>query len=561
MKYLLTISFLITICFCVNIVRIPNIKAVEINESSESVKKTNKSTSITLDQHIISQIPDLRSIAGSPGKNIVFAEDGQNIAVIYSRFSGDPTNFMQVYVAYSTDRGTSWIHYGPLSTFNCRRAYSAIDAEPHWPNPTDLNVYFAWNQAPQYSGSYDSSPSYYAKEAMYPDGLITGAGRLPNSGKRDVWSPCIGVKDSFIIITATNNGTFLTTYDSYIWRCVGSAGWDSGRIFIPGPLEKFGPHFRFGNNGYMFFLWMQQLETNPDQYWPYYCESFNYALTWTEPRPIVLPDTISAWWYDYNCEVVGDTPVTTVKFHKVGFYSGDIWVYRPDSGGPGNWRFKAKKLIDDTLGPPFYAGCPTIAADDSGSIFIGYQAFFVTPSDTGPDIGLFVRPAWQDTWIDWGRITFNSGDLEEKWLEFAHNAPIVGTFPNDSVIIGMIYNDAGDYPTTGNLYFDWFAIPYDSIRRFQGVVEIDHKIPRKFVIKISPNPFHNFVKFTITPNTSKITLEIFDISGKLIRQLTGDSEMIWDGRKTNGTKSNPGVYFYILSTKDNQYQGKMILTR
>jgi hypothetical protein len=217
MKHLLTISLLITLCFGANIVRAPNIKPIEINEASELVNTTKISPPTSIDQQIIYQIPDIRSTGGSPGKNIVFAEDGQNVAVIYSRF-GDPDNFFQVYVAYSTDRGESWIHYGPLSTINCRRTYPGTDAEENWPDPSDMRVHFTWQQTPYISGSYDSSAIYYAKEVMYPDGLITAAYRLPGSGTLDCWFPCIGVKDSFVIITAGNNSTFLTTNDCYIWR-------------------------------------------------------------------------------------------------------------------------------------------------------------------------------------------------------------------------------------------------------------------------------------------------------------------------------------------------------
>jgi hypothetical protein len=563
MKHLLTISILITLCFGANTVRAPNIKAVEINESSESVSIHKISTPTSIDQHIIHQIPDLRSTAGSSGKNIVFAEDGQNVAVIYSAYSGDPENIMVIYVSYSTDCGNNWIHYSPLSG-PARRSYSAVDAEDDF--PATSNIHFAWNWAKRTGGSYDSSPCYYTKDLDYPNGLFPVPIPLPNSGRRDVWSPCIGVKDTIIIITAVNYSTYLVTNDCYIWRCVGSAGWDTGRIFIPGPRENFGPHFRFGSNGYMFFLWTQQELGRPDLYWPYYCESFDYGETWTDPQllwqntpPYSNMSEVTCWWYMYDCEVVCDTPVATIKLGRGNLDYGEIWVYRPDSGIAGNWHFKGVKLVGgDSTTPQTYARYPTIAADDFGNAFLGYQAFFTIPGDTVPDCGLFARPAGQDSWYDWGRCTFNGYTITESHLEFAHNAALIAN--GDSTTIGMIYHNAGDYPTTGNLYFDCFTVqnppipPNVSIENFS-------KVQKQVEVMVLPNPFYNFVKFTLPSNNRKITLEIFDISGKLIRQLTGDSEMIWDSRKTDNSKSNPGVYFYILSTRDNQYQGKIILTR
>ncbi|MFB0509511.1 MAG: hypothetical protein ACETVX_03365, partial [bacterium] len=113
MKHLIIISILITLCFGVNIIRAPKVEAEDIKACSELVSMPDRPTHASLDQHLISLIPDLRSTAGSPGKNIIFAEDGQNVAVIYSRFSGDPVNILQIIVSYSTDRGNTWIHYGP----------------------------------------------------------------------------------------------------------------------------------------------------------------------------------------------------------------------------------------------------------------------------------------------------------------------------------------------------------------------------------------------------------------------------------------------------------------
>ena len=558
MKHLLTISLLITLCFGADVIRAPKIEAVEVNETSELVNMPKIPIPMSLDQHIISPIPDLRSIAGTSGKNIVFAEDGQNIAVIYSKFSGNPDNLMVIYVSYSTDCGNNWIHYGPLSQ-QARRAYSAIDAEDDF--HITGRIYFAWNEAPRFSGSYDSSQCFYTREISYPDGLFAPLRfPLPNSGRRDVWMPCIGVRDSVVIITALNNGTYLTTYDCYIWRCVGSAGWDTGRIFIPGPTEKFGPHFRFGNNGYMFFLWL-----SGNNAWPYYCESFDYGETWTDPQilwgntpPYPNMSNVMGSWYGFDCEVVCDTPAATIKLSNGNYDYGEIWVYRPDSGVAGNWHFKGKKLVGgDSTAPQLFARYPTVAADDFGNTFIGYQGVF-WGADTTSDLGLFARPANQDTWFDWGRITFNGSTIEENHLEFAHNAPLIAN--GDSTIIGMLYHDAGTYPTTGNLYFDCFTVPNPPIPPNVSI-ENPPKVQKQIEIKVLPNPFHNLTKFMIPPNIGKITLEIFDISGKLIRQLTGDSEMIWDGRKIDGSKLNPGVYFYILSTRDNQYQGKIVLTR
>jgi hypothetical protein len=563
MKHLLTISLLITLCFGANLARAPKVEPKPIIGIYDRSLKPLPPPYTSFDQQIIYSIPDFRSTAGSAGKNIIFADDGQNVAVIYNRFSGNIENIFQIYVAYSTDRGNTWIQYGPLSTYNCRRTYPGLDAEPNWSNECDLRVHFAWHQTAQISGTYDSSPCFYAKEVMYPDGLITEQLRLPNSGVWDVWYPCIAVKDSIVIITGVNGGQF-SIQDGYIWRSTNyGETWDDGRLFFQGPLEWMGgPHFRFGTDGYIFFLWNRAEVSYPDLYWPYYCESFDYGITWTQPQliwqdnpPYINMSNVTGWWYDYDCDVVNDTPVVTVKLATRDNDYGEIWAYRPDSGGPGNWQFSGTKLVggDSTIPLP-YARYPTISADEDGNIIIGYQAFFIIPEDTVWDCGTFIRPDGRNNWYDYGRITFNGNMIEEGYLEFAHNA-IVDP-PWGIPIIGMIYNDAGDYPNTGNLYFDCRSVIY--------ITENEQTSLKQHSISVSPNPFCKTVNFMLPSNFSKVTLSIFAINGKLVASFkppVTDNFFVWDGRNSEGDKVNAGVYFYTVSSGNNTYQGKLILTR
>jgi Secretion system C-terminal sorting domain len=570
MKYLVTILILATICLGADYMRGPNIPAVTETGNYQSGLTSQKPLNPPdgFDQHIVTSVPDLRSTSGSPGKNIVFAEDGQNVAVIYGLFSGDPTNFFQVYVSYSSDRGNNWTQYGPLSTYNCRRCYCGLDATDNWPDPSDLRVHFAWQQTAQVSGAYDSSSIFYAKEVSYPDGLITAAFRMPNSGTWDLWFPGFAVKDNYIVMTAGNNGTFLTTNDCYIWRSTDyGETWDDGRLFQPGPLDwNATPHMRFGNNGYIFFLWNRQEESNPSLYWPYFCESFDYGATWTTPQVIwqgnpPYPDmsNVGGWWYTYDCAVVNDTPVAAMKLGSGTYDYGELWVYRPTSGGPGSWQFTGTRLVGgDSTAPQTIERYACLAQDDRGDIFLGYQAIFESPTDTGPDAGMFVRPYNQNVWKDWGLITNDASAIEEQQLEFAHNAPIVGTAPNDSAVVGFIHNNAADYPTTGNLYFDYEAVPIAWIDII-GIAEVNHPTMDLTKLEVTPNPFRSSVKFMIPTQNGETKISIFDATGKLVREL--NTTTVWNGRNSSGIKVNAGVYFYNVATRTGKYQGKLILTQ
>jgi hypothetical protein len=231
MRNFVIISLVATFCFGAHPARVSDVGVLPMNENLGCSFFSKLNTQDFLIRHVIDSGIVCLSYSS---KNVVFAEDGQNVAVIYGRFNGNPVNMYNVVVTYSTDRGNTWIGYGPINTLEARRVNPALDANENWPDPSDLRVHFTWHEAVQISGTYDSSPAYYAKEVSYPNGLITGAFRLPNSGARDVWAPCIGVKDSFVIITASNNGTFLTTYDSYIWRSTDYGGtWDTELVQKP----------------------------------------------------------------------------------------------------------------------------------------------------------------------------------------------------------------------------------------------------------------------------------------------------------------------------------------
>jgi len=551
---------------------VPGLQPLPPPRVGSSPRGSIRPTPVTDEPLLISAVPDLRSIAGSPGKSIVFAEDGQNVAVIYGLFSGDPTNIMQAYVSYSTNRGTSWINYGPLSTFNARRVYPGVDAEENWNDPSDLRIQLAWHQAAQISGAYDSSPCFYAKEVSYPDGLITAAFRMPNSGTWDLWSPSIVVKDSFVIYIACNNSTFLTTNDAYMWRSTDyGETWDDGRVFFPGPLVwMWGPHMRFGSDGYIFFLWNRALESNPANFWPYYCESFDYGVTWTDPQLIwqnnpPYPDmsNVKSWWYEYDCEVVNDTPVAAVHLSSGDLDFGELLVYRPTGGQAGNWQFTGTKLVyGDSTSPLNISRYAQVAKDDRGDIFIGYQATFATSTDTALDCGMFVRDSDREGWLDWGMITFGryAAATDQAQLEFAHNAAIVGTAPDDSAVVSFIWTNAQTYPVTGNLYYENVAVPIWWIDN-TGIAESNHPVMPKASLTVTPNPFHNTIKFALAANAGPVKVSIYDVAGKLVSELKGNSSLIWNGRNNNGALVNSGVYFYSVTTKTGDIKGKVTYSR
>ncbi|MEZ4857114.1 MAG: type IX secretion system sortase PorU [Gelidibacter sp.] len=85
-----------------------------------------------------------------------------------------------------------------------------------------------------------------------------------------------------------------------------------------------------------------------------------------------------------------------------------------------------------------------------------------------------------------------------------------------------------------------------------------------------PNPFINYTEFWFNHNSSEpldVSIQIFTISGKLVKTLNGQTEaggccnqgvsslsrnMVWDGRDDFGDKIGKGVYVYKLKVRSNQ---------
>ncbi len=87
-------------------------------------------------------------------------------------------------------------------------------------------------------------------------------------------------------------------------------------------------------------------------------------------------------------------------------------------------------------------------------------------------------------------------------------------------------------------------------------------------LQASPNPLTDGtnLSFQITGD-SPLTLEIFDIAGRLVRDqelgalLAGSHTHYWDGRDEKGSALASGVYFVRLSSTEFEASTRVILIR
>jgi len=85
----------------------------------------------------------------------------------------------------------------------------------------------------------------------------------------------------------------------------------------------------------------------------------------------------------------------------------------------------------------------------------------------------------------------------------------------------------------------------------------------------APNPFNpaTVIKYDL-PQSSRVSLKIFDVAGRLVRQLrTGEHEeagahqAIWNGRDDGGRTMASGTYFYKLDAGTYSATKRMLLIK
>jgi glucose/arabinose dehydrogenase len=101
-----------------------------------------------------------------------------------------------------------------------------------------------------------------------------------------------------------------------------------------------------------------------------------------------------------------------------------------------------------------------------------------------------------------------------------------------------------------------------------GITESGY-IPLKYTLEQNyPNPFNpsTIIRYSV-PEQGDVKLEVYDITGKLIKTLvntfrmSGNYETVWNGRDDRGSNAPSGVYIYKLRTENFSESKKMLLIK
>jgi hypothetical protein len=135
---------------------------------------------------------------------------------------------------------------------------------------------------------------------------------------------------------------------------------------------------------------------------------------------------------------------------------------------------------------------------------------------------------------------------------------------NDQVL------ERGDYSMERNVHIrPVFRGGYETVYSSQSLCHssIDAKsLPT--VLKVLPNPFtESIVLSYYIPRANKVELQIYDVSGRLIRRVCsemcnpGHHVSVWDATDDTGKSVPVGIYFARFTTSDYESIKKLILLR
>lgn len=151
-----------------------------------------------------------------------------------------------------------------------------------------------------------------------------------------------------------------------------------------------------------------------------------------------------------------------------------------------------------------------------------------------------------------------------------HRRASGGTFVvvNDAPLGKNVRSFTDNTVAPGKRYVYQLEIVSEGDEFMSPQVEVEVKALKLELAQCSPNPFNpsTTIGYTV-PSRINVTLQIFDVAGRLVNTLINESRdagrysATWNGRNDAGESVGSGVYFYRLSAGNNSLTKKMVLLK
>lgn len=314
-----------------------------------------------------------------------------------------------------------------------------------------------------------------------------------------------------------------------------------------------------------------------------YCRLSNDGgLTWQPPQLIIPPaftpgsETLPTSWigsvgfYDRN----DDLHIVT-QFHPVIQGAGyimpsEIWHYCPTNSPPWSRVHRASsESIVGTTGYNATLACrPSIAQNPrTGALYVVWEQF--DPLNYEPMTYCSRADIWVSRSFDNGKSWHDNQKITTPNTTSKRYPIVAGTVWNDTLLIRYIIDSIAGFElysqgraTRNPVVVHWFPVPLTF-----GMEELSTLQALHLTFDAKPNPFslQTAIRYAI-PAKSNVSLEIFDVTGRLVRTLlsgtksSGEYSLIWDGKDSQGARVKNGIYFCNLKVDNKTITRKIVMT-
>jgi hypothetical protein len=509
--------------------------------------------------------------------------DWQYSGPVYSHCRVDPANGVHCYWMYS--------NFNPATDRNQR--YNFYDFSTRTWNWTEGEQSFAIRSG---FGGMDIDPltgCYVASTHQTIGGVLTpvvaqdiapGAGiEAYCQGPSGYRWPAVAVTQNQAIHIAMIDTT--SQYSLWYSRIQPWGTWSTPISILPSPMYPSHNIAASKISNKVIILWVEML---PDSAYhnAYYKLSNDGGITWEPTVQLTFPPAFSG--------IVGAAPSFNLAslfacfdnndiFHIVAsvnavFYDSfaeitpaEIWHYCPVNNPAWSFIFRY-----NPFGLPQYVGYNAIIADRPSIIQDPTTSYFYVTWEVFDSLNYepLTTLARADIWVAELR---NNGQFESFRDRLtspnttSKRFPCIGGIKDDTIFIQyMIDSIAGfENMTQGRATRN----PVVVLRRYRNEYSIEEEFAKEkyynfALLTATPNPFtsHTTIRYSL-PAKSRVSLSIFDASGRLVKTLvdelktSGVYTATWNGKYNNGIEVKSSIYFYSLKTAAKLISGKIIKTK
>src|SRR5262249_39695055 len=158
-------------------------------------------------------------------------------------------------------------------------------------------------------------------------------------------------------------------------------------------------------------------------------------------------------------------------------------------------------------------------------------------------------------------VDLHAEEIDYDWRYGVHETitrPYYDEMGAGSVVVSTL--QPGNYTFQGQ---DWKCTLSVSIMDypFGAPLDVPDAPPAAHeALRISPTPSAANVRIALD-DAGPAALEVRDLSGRLVRGMSGAGEFTWDGRDDNGARVPAGLYFYRVTSAHGVSTGRSVRVR